>query len=385
MPDQGRKIRVFYLIPSLRTGGAELQLLTLVRGLDKSRFAVSVAVFYDGGFEQKLKEIAGVRLIRLGKKHRFDLVPLFRLLRELGRYPQDILHAFNLSARFIGLLCGKLVHVPIVVLAERTDRPIVTSFGSRLYSRLDGLALRLADYVIANSRGGFRFALRRGVRSERVSVIPNGVDRQRLLPKRSADEMRSLLKLPKESFVIGMLGRLEPSKEPERFLAVFEAVARSDASVRGLVVGDGSSAERLQRKAQQLQLGDRLLFVGRQEEPADFLQIMDVLVHPSLGAEGCPNAVLEAMAMGIPVIAGRTNGAAEIIESEMSGILVESADVNAWAETILRLRNDHEMRRWLGENARRRVARDFSAETMVAAHAELYEQWYRNAKSRTTQ
>ncbi|MDZ7371768.1 MAG: glycosyltransferase [candidate division KSB1 bacterium] len=384
MPDQGRKIRVLYLIPSLRTGGAELQLLTLVRGLDKSRFAVSVAVFYEGGFEQKLKEIAGVHLIRLGKKHGFDPVPFIRLLRELCQYPQDILHAFNLSARFIGLLCGRIAHVPIVVLAERTDRPIVTSFGSRLYSRLDGLALGLADYVIANSRGGLRFALQRGVRAERVSVIPNGIDRQRLLPKRSADEMRSLLKLPKESFVIGMLGRLEPSKEPERFLAVFEAVARSDASVRGLVVGDGSSAERLQRKVQQLQLGDRLLFVGRQEEPSDFLQIMNVLVHPSLGAEGCPNAVLEAMAMGIPVIAGRTNGAAEIIDSGRTGVLIESSDPAKWAEAVLRLRDEPELRRRLGENARRRVTRDFSAETMVAAHAELYEQWYRNAKSRTT-
>ena len=370
-----------FLIPSFKTGGAEMQLLSLVRGLDKKTFDVVVAAFYRGNeLDAAFESIAGVRVLYLDKRGALDLRPVRRLLDCLRRRPADVLQAVNVSARLIGVLCAKIARVPMIVATERTSRPLYSSFGSRIYLFLERFALRAADVVIANSAAGRAFVAARGVPKERIEVIYNGVDPQRLVSTRTPQQVREALSLPESAFVVGMAARVEASKDPACFVAACaQAMARQD-DLYALLVGDGPLLTQTQQLAQQTGFSNRFIFTGRREDVADLFSAMDAALLTSSKIEGCSNALLEAMALGRAVIATRVGGNVELIEDEVNGLLAAPGDAPALAAAVIRLHDDGALRRRLGENGRETVGRRFSQAAMVHAYESLYRRFFASAK-----
>lgn len=386
MPDLRSKsptsrLRLLFLIPSFKTGGAEMQLLSLVRGLDKATFDVVVAAFYRGNeLDAAFESITGVTVLYLEKRGSLDLRPVRRLTDYLRRRPVDVLQAINVSARLIGVLCAKMARVPMIVATERTSRPLYASFGSRIYLALERFALRTADLVIANSEAGRRFVAARGVPDERIRVIYNGVDLDRLASTQRPQEVRAEMGLPESAFVVGMTARIEASKDPALFVAACGRVMSCREDVCALLVGDGPLLQRTKQLAQQTGFSNRFVFAGRRADVADLFSVMDVVLLTSRKIEGCSNALLEAMALGRAVVATRVGGNVEVIAEEVNGLLVAPGDAHELAAAIIRLHDDRALRQRLGENGCETVRRRFSQTAMVRAYESLYRSFFERAK-----
>ena len=141
------KIPILYLIPSLQTGGAEIQLLSLVKGLDKDRYEATVAFFYNyGDLKVEFEKVPHISLVCLNKNGPLDftfLVKLFRLVRT-ERF--DILQAYNVSARFFGMIVAAVYRVPCKIMTERNSKPVYSSLGSRIYHFLENKILKYKQY-----------------------------------------------------------------------------------------------------------------------------------------------------------------------------------------------------------------------------------------------
>ncbi|MBN1559455.1 WecB/TagA/CpsF family glycosyltransferase [candidate division KSB1 bacterium] len=378
----GGRIRILFLIPSFKTGGAEIQLLSLVRGLDKSLFYVTIAAFYRGNELDRLYEnTADVNVVYLEKKGALDFIFLRRLgaIFRQGRF--DIVQCYNQSARLFGMIAARRYRVPAVIMTERTARLLYSSFGSRIYLFFEKFALRSADLVIANSEAGRAFAISRGVRRERTRVIYNGIDPQRLSITRGIDSVRADMLIAKDAFVVGMVARLEALKDPFTFVRAARSIYKKYDRMRFILVGDGPLLEQVKEFAATSELGDSMIFTGHRADVADLIKCMNVAILTSQRVEGCSNFLLEAMALGVPVIATRVGGNVELIEHEKTGLLVSPSSPVDVAAAIERLCCDAKLRADLADNARQWVDSRFAQRVMVSQHENLYLELTRGSSS----
>ncbi|MBN1464524.1 glycosyltransferase, partial [candidate division KSB1 bacterium] len=367
------RIRILFLIPSFKTGGAEIQLSSLVRGLDKSVFCVTIAAFYRGNdLDQIYENTPDVTVVYLDKKGALDFSYLRRLVTLLQQGRFDIVQCYNQSARLFGVIAAKMVHVPAVIATERTARPLYSSFGSRFYLFLEKFALRKADILIANSKAGRDFAIARGVRRERTRVIYNGLDPARRRITRDRDVVRDELLIAQDAFVIGMVVRVEALKDPFTFVGAARSIIEKYDRARCLLVGDGPLLDRVKAYADDSGLTSRMIITGHRTDVADMMNCMDVMILTSKHVEGCSNSLLEAMALGVPVIATRVGGTAEVVEHERTGLLVSPSSPAEVAAAIERLYCDEKLRKRLAVNAQLHVDDRFSQEAMVCGHEHLY-------------
>jgi N-acetylglucosaminyldiphosphoundecaprenol N-acetyl-beta-D-mannosaminyltransferase len=380
-----QRIRILFIIPSFRTGGAEVQLLSLVRGLDKSRFDVTVAAFYKGGeLDADFRNCPGVDIVFLQKRNGLDFGFLQRLLSIVRFKDIQIIQSYNVSARLFGVLTARLARKPIAIATERTARLLYSSKGSRAYLFLEKYALRSADRVIANSTAGQKFAESRGVAPTKSMVIYNGIDAQRIKINRSAKEVRQSLNIPASAFVVGMAARIEPLKDPKMLVEAARHVFQSADDIYFLLVGDGPMLSEIQDAIKSFELQARFIFAGHRTDSIDFLNAMDVVVLTSNKVEGCSNSLLESMWLSKAVVATKVGGNVELIEHEKSGLLISPKNPDELSAAILRLHDDAEFKDRLAQNGRLNVQQRFSQSKMADEHERLYEELLA-AKERTGQ
>jgi glycosyltransferase involved in cell wall biosynthesis len=227
-----------------------------------------------------------------------------------------------------------------------------------------GLACRLshsADLIIANSHAGRRGHVADGYPAGKMVVIPNGIDVERFRPNLEARaRIRGAWGLSDKEVLIGMVGRLDPMKDVETFLAAAAAIASARQAVHFVCVGDGRPEYRavLQERARSLGLTDRLRWAGTRTDVADIYSALDMLVNCSYG-EGFSNVIGEAMACGIPCVATNVGDSSVIIGS--LGEVVEPKDAVALAQGIERLLQ----RRLTSAEIRQRMVAHFSLDTLV--------------------
>ncbi len=369
----GDRIRILYLIPSFRTGGAEVQLLSLVRGLDKSRFDVTVAAFYEGGdLDASFEETPDIDVVYLQKKGGFDFTFLRRLISLIRRRKFQIVQSYNVSARFFGILVAKLMRTPAAIATERTARLLYSSMGSRVYLFLEKQALRSADLVIANSRAGQKFATSRGAAAHKTVVVYNGIDSERITARKRPQDVRRSLGIPATAFVVGMAARVERIKDPFTLVEAARQVLEDAADVRFLLVGDGPLLADVKTEIDALGLKDRFICTGRRSDAADFINIMDVVVLTSHRVEGCSNSLLEAMWLGKPVVATRVGGNVEVVHHQENGLLIPPQRPDELAASVFKLHADASLRQRLGRQAAEDARSRFSQSVMVRRHEEIY-------------
>lgn len=364
MTGSDRPAEVLHLVTGLAVGGAEWSLARLVGRLDPARFRAQVACLHHatGPVFDALRE-GGIPVTDLRIERRSDPRYLVQLYRFLRRQRPDILHTWMFHANVPGRIAGRLARVPVIVSSERTmGQESMTRY------RLNRLTQRLVDRHVCVSQAVAEFVTREvGVLPERVVVIPNGIDPERhaALPDRA--EARKRLGLPEQRLLVGTVASLRAVKRVDLLL---DAVARVPTA-EVCIVGGGRERAALERRAERLGIAHRAHFAGEQRDPRPWLAAFDVFALAS-DWEGMPNAVLEAMAAGLPVVATRVGGVPELVVPGETGLLVDRGDPAALANAIEQLSLDAPLRRRLGAQGRARAFDRFPFARTVEQTEALY-------------
>jgi len=369
-------IRVAFLIRSIGVGGAERQLLTLVRGLEKRMFDVSVVTFYDeGAFACELRAINGVRLISLEKKGRWDVLPFtLRLLTCFRELKPAIIHGYMGSANILSLLAGKAIGSRVVwgVRSSSIDFEHYDWLPRAIFKVECALA-RFCDLIIANSNAGADFHAAHGFPKSRMRVVPNGIDTKALIRDTKAGSLlRNAWGIRDDQPLIGLVGRLDPMKDHPTFLRAAVEILRRRPEVRFVCVGDGLEAYKreLRSMASRLGLESAILWVGRQDQMCAVYSALDLLCSCSIFGEGFPNVVGEAMACGTPCVVTDVGDSAEVVGD--TGLVISPRRPEQVAGACLALldRLDCE-RKEMSTAARQRIVERFTVERLVQTTQDL--------------
>jgi len=291
---------------------------------------------------------------------------LIRTYFSMRSWTPHIVQTILPSSDMIGRVLGWLARVPVIVSSIRgrnADKP-------RWQLWLDRRTADLADRVIFNAKDAIPFALaHEGVVREKVVYIPNGVDRP--VPGKFPATVRRELGIPVHSRIIGAVGRLHPSKGHPVLISAFARLAAKMPDIFLLIVGDGESRLKLEKQVEDSNLGNRILFAGCRSDIADLLSIMDVFVHPSHW-EGMPNALMEAMAIGKPIVASGIDGIKALIAEGETGLLVRPGSTEEIVAQLRRLLADRSLAGKLGENAAQSMKEQFGMERMIDAYDDVY-------------
>jgi glycosyltransferase involved in cell wall biosynthesis len=351
---------VFLMINSLETGGSERQFAELVRSLDQTSFRLHLGCLQKRG---TFLDPAGMEHFRVrGSLYRWQSIKSrYRVARHMRRENIAIAHAFDFYTNLMLIPAARLARIPVVIGSLRQLGDLLTP----LQYRVQAAMFRLSDCVVCNSRAAADRLLRAGVPEHKVVVIANG------LPPEAFAETQPAL--PRRTGVtrIGMIARMNlRAKNHHVFLAAAARVLARFPNAEFVLAGDGPLRPELEATARQLELGDRVHFLGDRRDIPAILASLDVSVLPS-ASESLSNVIIESMAAGVPVVANRVGGNPELV-TERTGILVPPDDVDALAAGIERLLSDAGLRVQLGRNARQFATSHFTNEQMRTRHEELY-------------
>jgi len=352
-------------------GGAEEHILTLLRGLDRSRFRPLLVCPPETAAKVSADLPGDVAVVPLRLHRLRDLGPAFHLARLLRERRVDIFHSHmfysSLFASPVAWLCGVPVIVETPHVREHWRRGLKSSYV------VDRLAGRFVDRFIAVSRANARYLVgEKALPAHKVVVIENGSDLGRSSRRREpAPGLKRSLGFRPQDPVLLVLGRLEPQKGHRVLLQALPLVRREFPGVRLVCVGEGGERPALEAQAASLQLTDAVRFAGYRSDVEDWLALADVMVLPSF-YEGLPLAAIEALAARRPVVATAVDGTPEVVVDGQTGLTVPPGDPVALAAAIARLLRQPEWARRLALAGRRWVEDRFSAQRQVRLTEELY-------------
>jgi glycosyltransferase involved in cell wall biosynthesis len=364
-------VKIIFIIDSLQRHGAQRFLTHLARGLGDLGYEQTVIALNDPSAPD-IKEAlvgAGCEIKRIGKcSLLLGGAGWWRLAGILKRAKPNVVVTMLDFADTLGRPAARLAGCRTLVSSIR-----VRNLAKPSWQRwLDRKSVGWADKVIVNTRELVAYVCEKeGVRREQVVVIPNGVEDLRARSAGLRDQYRQQIGLAPDTIVLGWVGRLQAQKNIGLLL---QACARLPANSRPwkvLVLGDGPERERFSVQADKLRLNDRLIWLGERDDVEGWLAAMDIFVHTA-NFEGMPNVVMEAMAMGLAVVASGVDGTRELIEDGVSGYLVAPGDAAGFAGRIAGLMREPGLASRLGERAHRDILERFDMPRMIRAHDALF-------------
>lgn len=330
-----RLLTVAYLIDDLRLGGAEKQLSMLASALPSSFKPVVVCLSQHAHPIRELLESAGVEVVTVERRSHLEARRLREALRAVREADADVVHGFLDAANGYAFVCARALRKP-VILSVQSDSLRVSGVKRMVLSWM----LRRAERVLVNSRKGADFLRNRvGVAEARILHVPNWIDTEKAAARRVA---RRTPTPP----TVGFVGRFAPEKRVGLLLDVFHLLLREIPDARLVLMGDGPERDEILRRVGRLNLADRVELVAPNPAVEGTLHRFDVFVMTS-ALEGLPNAAIEALAAGIPVVSTRVGDMADIVVEGRTGALFENEDPGSMAATLARVLAD----RTLAENA----------------------------------
>ncbi len=358
-------IKLAFLVRSLDYGGAQRQLITLAKALDKNRFDVCVISFYSGQPLEKELANSGVRFVSLAKRGRWDVIGfLLRLIHHVRAIRPDVLHGYLDIPNLLALLLRLFVHARVVWGIRAAEIELRQyDWLLRLASQLERLFARWADLIIVNSIASYEHHVARGFPATKMVIVPNGIDTNVFKPDREAGaRVRTEWGIDANTKLIGTVGRLDPVKDLPVFLQAAAIVAGKRNDVRFVCVGSGpaSFVLKLQNLANDLGIADLLFWPGARADINAVYNALDVFCSSSQG-ESFSNAIAEAMACGVPCVVTDVGDSASIVGQ--CAVVVPPRNPEALAEGLISMLETD--RREIEQPARMRIVENFSVEKMV--------------------
>ncbi len=359
-----RKIRVVHVLHSFGTGGLEKGIATLARHASRQVEYVIVCLANSGASHRLLP--AHTPVIQMGKRLGNSMSFIWKLARTLKTLRPDVVHTRNWGG-MDGILAARLAGVRAIVHGEHgwgMEDPYGLKPKRVMVRRFISLWVREYTCVSQKMENWLLDVI--GVR-KRITQIYNGVDSQKYHPCKDKHQVRLQLGLPLSSPLVGVVGRLDPIKNHHTLFNAFAMLRDTIPDAFLIVAGDGSQMQRLRSLA-----GEGVIFLGDRPDVAELLQAFDLFVLPSLN-EGISNTILEAMATGLPVVAGGVGGNLELVVPGQTGTLVDPHDAQSMSSAILQCLTDASLCKRYGEAGRTKVIENFGIPAMVASYESVYQ------------
>jgi L-malate glycosyltransferase len=363
------RIRIYYTVAWMEMGGSQTHLLQVLRLLDRESFEPVLCCLTGKGALLDRARATGTTVVDLGLSSFRPLqlaAGAVRLARRLRRERADVVHNYLLRANVVGAVAARLAGVPAVLCSKRGChwRRGWELAGARLSN---GLAHRVTcnaeavrEFVHDNER----------CPKDKMVVIPSGVDTDRFQPLPQGDH-KARLGLDPQRPVVGIVTRMRVRKGVEEFLRAMAMVRERKPEAQTVIVGEVALDEELQRLVDETGLRDHLRLLGRRSDMPEVLSAFDAFVLSSHD-EGMSNAILEAMAMELPVVATDVGGTGEVVRQGTTGLLVPPKEPAPLADAIDAILSDPQRARRMGRLGREIVLERFSARAMVRQMQSLY-------------
>ncbi|MBN2104190.1 glycosyltransferase [bacterium] len=366
-----RRIRVLFVVNGFSIGGGELKLLELVKEIKEKysgHFHCTVcSVGIDGPLRSRFESL-GVRTEVFLKSYPYDISQVLKLVRLIREEKTDIVQTTLFYADVIGTYASMLAGVNHVISWEAVTQP---------YQLKHLLAYRLASKWFTVSVA-VSHAIQRQVMTERhvsahkTCTIHYGVDIKRFYPGKDSSYLYRELKLSKRDVLIGTVARLTEQKGHRYLIEAIPGILHAHPDAHFIFIGDGPLRDELSRQAESLGVRKSIHFLGFRKDIPRLLLNLDLFILPSL-YEGLPNAVLEAMACGLPVVATSVDGTPEAIVHQETGLLIPPRQSQALIGAVISLLNDRHRMNKMGKAGRKRIETCFSVDNQVSKFIQLYD------------
>ena len=375
-PHDGGPRRIVFLIHDLGCGGAQRQLVLLLKYLDRAQWLPEVIVMdmTDRFFAPELQRLS-VPIVHVQPHRIFWSSVVWRLVKHLESNPCQILHNWLPNSIHAGAIAGTIACVPVIIASMRSEAPDCAPQRVERWRRaMDMVAARLSTVLLGNSKA-VCVTHQRWVRvsQDRMETVYNGVDVDSApaLASSVRDQLRTEKGLRNGAPIVGIIARIDEDKDHATFLQVARHVHAKNPDVRFAIIGDGPLRSDVREAITSGEMGGYVSMLGRCEDVRLMMQLLDVVVLTSI-SEGCPNVLIEAAELGVPIVTTAAGGAVELVVDGETGFVVPCKDSVAMADKIIRLLSDHKMCRSIITAARVRVRSQFSMSKTIGELEAVY-------------
>ena len=362
-------LQITHVVLSLDVGGLERNVVNQVREGQRLGQRVAVICLEKPGTLAPQVEALKVPLICLQKRSGVRLQVIRQMQETLRQLHSTVVHTHQISALFYTGPAARAAGIPLIVHTEHGKQDYAGRWRRRWLGRLAGRYAR--RFFCLSEDMATEIVRQRIVPRPKVRVIPNGIDIARFQTRLDPDQTRQALGIPEGARVIGTVGRLMEVKRQDLLIHSFAKIRLHEPEAHLLLVGDGPRKEELSQLAYNLGLKDCVHFAGYQAQPEKVYQLMDVFALTSR-SEGMPQALIEASAAGVPVVASRVGGIPEIVEDGRTAMLVPYGNEAALTQAIAYLLTNGEVAKRMGQAARERVEKLFHIRRMAADYQENF-------------
>lgn len=359
-------------------GGPDKTILLSAERHTKSRVSVVVAYIRDVRDQEfvigQKARARGLTFYELVERGKFDLRVLWAIRDIVIKHDINLIHGHDYKSDLFAWLVRLSMWRRRVALVSTAHAWVILGLRGALYRRLDLFLMKRFDRLIAVSHATKTEMVAGRVPTEKIQMIHNGIDTEAWSPRRRSSAFREELGLAGAFPVIGYVGRINSEKDLGTWLRAAAIVARKYPRSRFVIVGDGrdgATGAGLQQLATELEIGEQVLFPGYRSDLQHVYAAFDIFMLSSR-REGLPNSLLEAMAMGLPVVTTDVAGAKELVADGQTGFVLPQGDASGLGRALLALVEDSQLHRRMGEEGRKRVEREFSFANRMRLIEEFY-------------
>jgi glycosyltransferase involved in cell wall biosynthesis len=378
---------VAHIISRMVTGGAEENTLFTIQGLDKNRYDIDLIVGEECNKDIfKIGEKSGFNIIQInGLKGKlnffFDPIILIKLIIVLKRNCYDIVHTHTTKTGILGRLAARIAGVPIIICglhgtAIQTFSSKILNCALMFFEKLTGL---FTDTYISVSEILSKNYKEKGIGTKsKYYTVYSGMNLDNFFNVREnikQEEIIKELRIASDNFIIGTIGRLEVAKGHKFTIEAFKKVQeeRKNSPLKLMIIGEGEEKKNLIKYARKLGLEEKVIFTGYRKDIEKIMAIMDIFVLSSL-REGLPRVLVQAAAVGVPLIAFNVDGVPEVIKNNYNGFLVSPKAVEELADKIIKYIDNEELIVLHGQRGREFVKGKWSIEDMVNKIDNIYQE-----------
>lgn len=371
------KYIVFHLDDSKNLRGGERQVLYLSKELNELKIKNYIVARSNSPLEDESKKI-GTPTLNLPYFCDWDIISAIilslkikKIITNSGAIP--VIHSHTGKTASIGLLSTLFIKA-VIITHRRVD--------FKLNGYLSKLKYAKSNYIISISNAIKKILIKDGINPEKIIVINSSIDLEKIKiqdKKNSKEKITSTFNLNKNSILIGSLIALVPHKDPINFIKAAKYVTQNYGNTEFIICGEGELKEKCELEIKNLGLMNNFHLLGYCSNNTEILNALDIFVLPSK-EEGLGSVLIEAMAIGLPIVATNAGGITELIENGYNGIAVPKEDPEKFASAIIKLIKDENLRKNLSKNAIEK-SKNYSSKIMAQKTLDVYEKAIKNFKS----